>query len=293
MLKIEKYINEKKELIDKRLYELIKEKSIYLQNEIFQAANYALHPGGKRLRSILLLATIETLEEDFKKGIDIACAIEMIHTYSLIHDDLPSMDNSDIRRNKPSLHKKFSTSTAILTGDFLLTYAFEVLSNAKKITDKKKNKIISSIAKHSGGFGLIAGQYIDLLSEKEPIDKKTLEYMQICKTASLFITAAECGAIIANATEKEKKALCNFTKKIGIAFQIVDDLLDVLSDEKTLGKPTKSDMKKQNAVSILGIEEAKKKAVELYDEGILYLAALPYPPPLLKDLAYKLVIRNC
>lgn len=285
MLKIEKYLAEKKALINKRLLELIFFEDC-IQKEIFEAANYALHPKGKRFRPILLLATVETLEKDPKKALDIACAIEMIHTYSLIHDDLPSMDNSSLRRGKPSLHKKFSPATAILTGDFLLTYAFEVISKAN-ITCKEKIKVIESIAKHSAGFGLIGGQYIDLNKE---IDKKNLYKMHEYKTASLFIAATECGAILSNATKKEFSALCNFAKKIGIAFQIVDDILDAVSDEKILGKPVKKD--KKNTVSLLGIREAKKEAIRLYDEGVLHLAALPFPPPLLKDFAYKLVIRN-
>jgi geranylgeranyl diphosphate synthase type II len=283
-LKIDKYIKEKAKLIDDKLKELIPEKDL-LQQKLFDAANYSLHSGGKRIRPILVFATVETLDEDPNIALDIACAIELIHTYSLIHDDLPCMDNDDMRRGKKSLHKAFSVSLALLTGDFLLTYAFEVIANAKKIPNDIKIKIISTLTRRIGGHGMIAGQVLDIEMEgKKDIDLDTLDFINKNKTANLLEASLECGAIIAKANEKEMAALKRFGQSIGRAYQIVDDILDFHEKDRKKKKVTN--------VSKLGMKRAKEKALELYNNGIMHLAALSYPPPLLKDLAYKLVKRD-
>lgn len=278
---IEKYIQEKSHLVDKRLKELIPLNPGSLQKELFEAANYSLHSGGKRLRPILVFAALETFHENPNVALDIACAIEMIHTYSLIHDDLPCMDNDDMRRNKPSLHKAFSEWIALLTGDYLLTYSFEVIANSH-LSDAKKVKIISVIAHKIGAFGLIGGQYVDLSSENEKTDWNELEFMHINKTASLFSACLECSAIIADRSESEIRSLQNFGKNLGFAYQIVDDILDSETNDE----------EKATAVSILGLEEAKLKAEELFEKALSSLSTLPLSTDLLKNLANMLIKRK-
>lgn len=287
MLKIDTYIEEKTKIIDCRLKELVAPGKSLPQNKLLEAANYAVFSGGKRLRPILLCATVDTLKEDSKDAVDIACALELIHTYSLIHDDLPCMDNDDFRRNKPSLHKAFSESTALLTGDFLLTYAFEIIANAKDLSNLKKTSIASIIAKNIGAMGMIGGQYVDMESQGKKIDWEELKFMHRNKTASLIIAAMHCGGIIANANDKEIDALLNYGENIGLAYQLVDDILDSTPSSK-------SDEKKQKAttISILGLKKTEQLVKELYEKGVLSLSILSVPPPLLKDMAYKLIKRT-
>lgn len=279
MLKIDAYIEEKKELLDRELKRLLPIQEIP-QKKLFEAANYALHPGGKRLRPILFLATVDTFDENSSDFLDIACSLELIHTYSLIHDDLPCMDNDDFRRNKPSLHKAFSEADALLTGDFLLTFAFQVISESSFIKDDQKVKLINALTKYSGALGLIGGQHLDLLYENEDLNFDLLKEIHIKKTSSLFMAALEAAAIVVNSTHDEREALINFGEKLGLSFQIIDDILD--ADET----------KKVSILTFLTPNKAKELAKNLYDEAILHLASLPYPPPLLKDLAFKLIKKN-
>ncbi len=279
---IDTYILEKADQIDQRLKKLIPIDPSLLQSELFEAANYSLHSGGKRLRPILLLALLDTFNEDSKKGLDVACAIEMVHTYSLIHDDLPCMDNDDMRRNKPSLHKAFSPWLALLTGDYLLTYSFEVIANSK-LSDAVKTKIISLLASRIGAYGLIGGQYVDLKSENELIDWQKLKFMHVHKTASLFSLCLECGAIILNRNENEIRSFYEFGKNLGFAYQIMDDI----SDFKTA-----SDEKKATAVSLIGLKDAQKEVQDLFENALSILKSLKLPSDLLKNLAYKLLKRK-
>lgn len=294
MLKIDDYIAAKTTVIDSRLKELFMVNKKLPQHKLFEAANYALFSGGKRLRPLLVLATVETLQGNSNDAIDIACAIELIHTYSLIHDDLPCIDNDDFRRNKPSLHKAFSESTALLTGDFLLTYAFELIAQTKGLSETKKNAVTSILAKNIGAMGMIGGQYIDMESEGQKIDWETLKFMHRNKTAALFIACLHSGGIIANANEVEINALVSYGENIGLAYQLVDDILDSTPAKDTTASPENSDQKKQKAtaVSILGLKKAEALVKDLFEKGIMHLSQLRYPPPLLKDLAYKLVKRN-
>lgn len=290
MLKIDTYIEEKTKIIDSRLKELFSFNKSIPQSLLFQAAEYALFSGGKRLRPLLLLATVDTLKEDCSNGLDIACALELIHTYSLIHDDLPCMDDDDFRRNKPSLHKAFSESTALLTGDFLLTYAFEIIANAKDLSSLKKSTIASIISKNIGAMGMIGGQLIDIESQGKKIDWETLKFMHRNKTAGLIIAALHSGAVIADANDKETNGLINYGENIGLAYQLVDDILDSAPSQIS----SKSDQQKQkpSAISILGLKKTEQMVKELYEKGIFSLSVLSVPPPLLKDMAYKLIKRT-
>ncbi len=283
-----------KKLIEKRLDQLIAENPLLPYAHLFSAARYSLLSSAKRIRPLLLCATLETFGIGIDTGIDPACAIEMIHTYSLIHDDLPCIDNDDYRRGKPTLHKVFPESHALLAGDFLLTHAFEILCGAPHLTDKQKVALVQTLSKHAGSHGMIGGQVIDLLSENKTIDWPTLELMHYYKTACLIIAALDCGAIIANASTEDRSILLSVGKKMGIAFQIVDDLLDVTGSFSEMGKLAGSDehKKKATAVSILGIQTSKDKTEELYTQAEKELNTLSRPAPLLSSLFQLLIHRT-
>ncbi|MBS0653096.1 MAG: polyprenyl synthetase family protein [Verrucomicrobia bacterium] len=282
-----------KDLIEKRLDQLIAENPSLPYAHLFSAARYSLLSSAKRIRPLLLFATLETFGVPVEIGVDPACAIEMVHTYSLIHDDLPCMDNDDYRRGKPTLHKVFPESHALLTGDFLLTHAFEILCRTSDLTDGQKVALVQTLSKHAGSHGMIGGQVIDLFSENKRIDWPTLELMHYCKTACLIIASLDCGAIIANASAVDRSILQSVGKKMGIAFQIVDDLLDVTGSFSEMGKLTGSDeyKKKATAVSVLGIQACKEKAEELYTKAEKELSTLSRPAPFLSSL-FQLLIRR-
>lgn len=239
------------------------------QSLLYQAARYSLLLPGKRLRPLLLLTVLEDYGLAPEVGLDAAAALEMIHTYSLIHDDLPCMDDDDLRRGKPSLHKVYGEAQAILAGDFLLTYAFEVLAKSSL-----PRQVMTIIAQAAGGGGMIGGQVIDLLSEEKTLDWDTLLSMYLGKTAALFAAALECGALISGASYFEQTLLRNAGKYFGIAFQIHDDILDVTADETLFGKPLFSDAKnkKSNALSLFGLEKAKDLKAAFLEKA---LNALP------------------
>jgi len=275
-------MKEKIDLIVNRLKELIPSKNVY-HSKLFEAANYSLQSSGKRLRPLLVLLTIEALEKDIKLGLDSACAIELIHTYSLIHDDLPCMDDDDMRRGKPSLHKAYPQWLAVLTGDYLLTYAFEIISNTKNITDTQKVNLIQTLSKYSGAEGLIAGQVADLSWEGKNIDLEKLLFMHLNKTAALFIAAVEFGCIIANTTQNIKKSFLDFAKNLGLAFQIFDDISDTL--DKKSSDITKD---KSTAVTLLGLDNAKKFAIDLKDKALDALRTIPFNTSYLEDIVFSL-----
>lgn len=274
---IESFISQNSDLILKRIKELIGNHD-QLHSELFEAALYSVDAPAKRLRPILTLATIATFEKEIEKGLDTACAIELIHTYSLIHDDLPCMDDDDFRRGKPSLHKQYSEALAVLTGDYLLTYSFEIISKIKGLRDDQIIKLIQILSKHSGAFGMIGGQVVDMAYQGKTIDRTILEFMHSYKTASLIIASIECGAVIADVDKEVFNHLSLFGKYIGVAFQMVDDILDVSDLEKN----------KANAVTLLGLKGAKDLAKDLYEKALTFL---PKKDHLLHNLAEKMMQR--
>ncbi len=251
-------------LINERLDALISERE-GPHSLLYKEARYSLLLPGKRLRPLLLLKVLEDYDLPIEKGLDAASALEMIHTYSLIHDDLPCMDNDDLRRGKPTLHKVYGEAQALLAGDFLLTYAFEVLAKSGLPTE-----VITIIAEAAGGEGMIGGQVVDILSEGKEINWDTLLFMYLRKTAALFSAALECGALISGAPYPEQMALRNAGKYFGIAYQIRDDILDVTSDEKTLGKPIFSDLanNKSNCLTLFGKEKGEDLAASFLEKAI-------------------------
>ena len=254
------YLKEKTDFFETELKKELKELSY--PETIVKGMEYAILNGGKRLRPFLLFATLELLNEDIKKGVKSAIALEMIHSYSLVHDDLPALDNDDYRRGKLTTHKVFGEAEGILIGDSLLTYAFYVLSqkNLKFLSYEQIVNIISKTSEYAGINGMIGGQMIDIESENKKIDLETLKYIHIHKTGKLIKLPIEIACIIANVEKDKKEVLEEYADLIGLAFQVKDDILDVEGTFEDLGKPVGSDIDLHKATypSILGMEESKK-----------------------------------
>ena len=254
------YLKEKTDFFETELKKELQELSY--PETIAKGMEYAILNGGKRLRPFLLFATLELLNEDINKGIKSAIALEMIHSYSLVHDDLPALDNDDYRRGKLTTHKVFGEAEGILIGDSLLTYAFYVLSqkNLELLSSEQIVNIISKTSEYAGINGMIGGQMIDIQSENKKIDLETLKYIHSHKTGKLIKLPVEIACIIANVEKDKREVLEEYTDLIGIAFQVKDDILDVEGSFEDLGKPVGSDVDLHKATypSILGMEESKK-----------------------------------
>ncbi|MBO3443729.1 polyprenyl synthetase family protein [Clostridium sp. CCUG 7971] len=241
------------------------------QKTIMESMNYSLRAGGKRLRPILTLEACKIVGGNEKDAIPFAVAIEMIHTYSLIHDDLPALDNDDLRRGRKTNHIVYGEDMAILAGDALLNYAFEImLSNSiEKENPREYLKAINEIAKSSGIYGMIGGQVVDVQSENKQIPKEKLDYIHNNKTAAIIIGCMRAGAIIGDASEENLDKITKYAKNIGLSFQIVDDILDIVGDEAKLGKKVGSDIDNHKSTypSLLGLEESKIIAHKLIEEA--------------------------
>ncbi|MBR7025758.1 MAG: polyprenyl synthetase family protein [Selenomonadaceae bacterium] len=272
--------------------ELRRTKSI--DENLMRAMEYSLMAGGKRLRPILLMAAADASGGSGEKFITVADALEMIHTYSLIHDDLPAMDNDDYRRGKLTNHKVFGEATAILAGDALLTLAFEVVLRQRDVPPEILLTVLKEISSAAGAAGMVGGQAIDLRSEGVQIDLATLKLMHTGKTGALFKAAIRSGAILAQASEKKLLDLTRYAENFGLAFQITDDILDVTGDEKILGKPTGSDIKnaKSTYVSLTSLDEAKRLAQATVDEALNALESFGAEADFLRELVQYLVARN-
>lgn len=250
---------------------------------VYQAARYSLLSGGKRLRPIIVLATVEALGGSPDSALNPACALEMVHTYSLIHDDLPSMDNDDFRRGKPTLHKVYPESHAILAGDFLLNYAFEVISDAPYLSSDQKIALVKTLAVAGGGQGMIGGQIMDLESSGKNLSIEALRQIYLQKTSALLETAFAFGGIIAKASHQEMEILKKCGSTIGLAFQIIDDTLDAWSDKQN---------NKTTYASLLGVEQAQALAHDLHKSALALLSQLPYDTGLLEAIAENMIKRK-
>jgi geranylgeranyl diphosphate synthase type II len=292
-MQIETYLKTKAALVEQKLNVLIPEKATDYDS-LYKAARYSLLAGGKRLRPILAIATAEAFGKSESTALSAACALEMIHTYSLIHDDLPCMDDDDFRRGKPSLHKAFGEGHAVLTGDYLLTYAFEVVANDPSLHAAQKVALISLIARNCGCQGMIAGQVMDIQAEGKTLTIESLKQIHRYKTGALINASILTGAIIAEASPAEFQLLNDFGHDIGLAFQIVDDVIDVTSSEIKHGKKVASDAAnhKTTYVTLLGIEEARQTADSLYIRSLSHLDQLNQDTSILKALAKCLVHRE-
>jgi len=261
---------------------------------IHQAMRYSVFAGGKRIRPILCLETARIFAADVTDALHPACAIEMIHTYSLIHDDLPALDNDDLRRGKPTCHKKFDEATAILAGDALLTLAFETIA-ATPVAPAQCVAIVKEVASAAGTInGMVGGQVADLEAEGHVVDPEMLEYIHRSKTAALIRAAVTAGALCAGAPDDDVVRLRRFGETIGWAFQVTDDILDVEESSAALGKTAGKDMAQQKATypAIHGLQRSHEIANELASKAVAELAPYREAASRLKEIATYLVIRR-
>lgn len=280
-------------VIENKLNELLPESGERYSSAV-NAMRYSLLSGGKRIRPILLLEFYSLFGGRAESALNFAAATEMIHTYSLIHDDLPCMDNDDMRRGKPSCHKAFGYDTALLAGDALLTHAFLAAASTADIPPERVSRAISVLAQKAGIYGMVGGQVMDLDFEKNGANGEELTAMYIKKTSCLLEAAAMCGAVLAGADEETVKKTEEYAENLGLAFQITDDILDCTADEKTLGKPIGSDEKngKTTFVTLLGLDGAKQRAALLTKKAEDILNGFSGDTSYLKELTEYLLNRN-
>ncbi|OXX85023.1 farnesyl-diphosphate synthase [Paraclostridium benzoelyticum] len=266
------------------------------QKTIFDSMNYSLKAGGKRLRPILTLEACKLVGGNEKDAYPFAVAIEMIHTYSLIHDDLPALDNDDLRRGRKTNHKVYGEAMAILAGDGLLNYAYEIMlrESLSKGEPEKYLKAINEIAKASGIYGMIGGQVVDIESEGKSIDMEKLDFIHMNKTAAIIIGCMRAGAIIGGASEEELENVTKYAKNIGLSFQIVDDILDIVGDEAKLGKKVGSDIDNEKSTypSLIGLEKSKETANKLIAEAKMSIDYINKESEFLNNLADYIVDRE-
>lgn len=255
---------------------------------LYEAMRHGTLSGGKRLRPFLAIHAANLFNVDTNRSRRVAAAIEFVHCYSLIHDDLPSIDDAALRRGQPTVHKKFDEATAILAGDALLTLAFEVLGENETHEDPRvRCELVRAMAQAAGGHGMIGGQMLDLIGENEEFDLGTISRLQRMKTGKLMAFACESGAILGKANEPHKRALCNYAYDLGLAFQVTDDILDVEADPQDTGKDTRKDEEagKATFVSTMGKEGAKERAQMLVDQAKAHLKIFEGRGRILCDLA--------
>jgi geranylgeranyl diphosphate synthase type II len=258
-----------------------------------EAIRYSLLGGGKRLRPLLTLMAAEACGYDYQQALPAACAIEMVHTYSLIHDDLPAMDDDDLRRGRPTCHKVYGEAMAILAGDALLTLAFEVISKHTK-PPATAARCCAALAEAAGACGMVGGQVDDLAAEQSGGGLETLESIHARKTGALLLASLRLGALCADAEAGPTRALEEYGRRLGLAFQITDDLLDVQGDEAALGKRVQKDSGRQKLTfpALLGVEESRQRAERLIDEACAALSPLGHRATSLEQIARYVVERN-
>lgn len=288
------YLERQREAIDQYLLQLLEpgEEPALLR----EAMRYSVTAGGKRLRPLLTIAAAETLGLSGQRVLPVACALELIHTYSLIHDDLPAMDDSALRRGRPTCHRVYGEAAAILAGDALLALAFELVASygLREGCFERALQVSLELARASGRRGMVGGQLLDLESEGRMIGLSELERIDSCKIGALLQAAVRCGAIAAGASPAVLKALSGYGSCLGLAFQIADDLLDLEGDAAEMGKEVGADRAREKATfpALLGAEAARKRTEELYHQALVYLNELERPAVLLQELARQLVFRN-
>lgn len=292
---IKSYLTKKKEIVDKALDKLLPPATMF-PSSVHEAMRYSLFAGGKRVRPILAIAAAEALGAKTTDLLPLAGALELIHTYSLIHDDLPAMDDDDFRRGRPTCHKAYGEAIAILAGDGLLTMAFEVLADprrTKAVPAGRLVAIIKEISTASGVYGMVGGQVVDMEAEGKDIDFPTLEYIHTHKTGSLIRASVRIGAIYAKANKRRFTALTRYGEQIGLAFQIADDILDITGTQKEIGKDVGSDLKKGKKTfpSFYGLEESRRRAVEVVGHALSALKDFDRKADPLRALAKYIINR--
>ena len=292
MIDIKSYVNEQAKIISSRLESILAEN---MSSIVLDAMNYSVSNGGKRIRPILAVEFAKLCDGDFDTAINFGCAVEMIHTYSLIHDDLPCMDNDDMRRGKPSCHIAFGEDNALLAGDALLTEAFGLLASSKNVSEKNIVRAVLYLSSFAGINGMIGGQVLDLQFEKKKPTIDEILKMYSLKTCGLIKAACVLGCLSSNEYDENKiKAAIDYAENLGIAFQIQDDILDIEGDSVSLGKPVGSDEKndKSTAVKYFGLDKSKELVKEYTDKAVSALNVFDNNTEMLKHIAYMLVDRK-
>ncbi|MGZ6292933.1 MAG: polyprenyl synthetase family protein [Syntrophales bacterium] len=290
------YLDARKKIVDEALERYMPGDDNY-PPVIFKALRYSLFAGGKRIRPILCLASAEALGGNVGSILPVACALELIHTYSLIHDDLPAMDDDDYRRGRRTSHKVFGENMAILAGDALLTEAFHLMSDRglmEKIAPEKLVSVIHDVAGAAGCFGMVGGQVVDVQSEGEAVDNEVLNFIHTRKTGAMIAAAVKAGAALADAGEVELNALTSYGRHLGLAFQIADDILNVEGDQKLMGKGTGSDIKRGKVTypALVGMDASRKKARELVEEALSAIKNFDHRAEPLRMIASYIVERK-
>ncbi len=293
---VKREINDKVRLIDETLDKYLPQKH-EIPATIHEAMRYSVFAGGKRLRPVLFLASAEAVGSDCESLLPAACALELIHTYSLIHDDLPAMDNDDYRRGKPTSHKVFGEAMAILAGDALLTLAFGLIAecgSTGNISPRVIVEVTKEIASAAGSKGMIGGQVVDIESENRSIDGSTLEYIHSHKTGALFRASVRCGAIMGGGSAGEINDLTEYAENLGLAFQITDDILDVVGDSEKLGKTVGSDERKKKCTypAVYGLQESARLAEEAVKKALRALRRFGKEADILRYIANYLLFRE-
>lgn len=295
-MELRNYLQNRSALVDQALDRWLPAKSV-LPFSLHQSMRYSIFAGGKRLRPILLIAASEAVGGTAQQVMHAACAMEMIHTYSLVHDDLPAMDDDDFRRGRPTNHKAYNEAMAILAGDALLTEAFRLLADAeanRSIPPATALEVIELVARYSGSQGMVGGQIVDMESEGKEIDFPTLEYIHTHKTGGLILASVQAGAMLGGGNEEQLAALTRFGGAAGLAFQITDDILNIVGDQAKLGKDVGTDQSRGKATypALLGLAESRQRADELRDLAIEALAPLGSAAETLQALARFIVDRH-
>jgi len=295
-MNLKDYLENRSALVDQAMERWMPGQDV-LPCSLHQAMRYSIFAGGKRLRPILMIAACESLGGHASQVLHAACAMEMIHTYSLIHDDLPAMDDDDFRRGRPTNHKVYGEAIAILAGDALLTEAFRILADAeanRSVPPATVIKVIELVARYAGSQGMVGGQVVDMESEGKEIDFPTLEYIHTHKTGGLILASVQVGALLGGGDDSQIAAINRFGGAAGLAFQIADDILDVVGNQEHLGKNVGSDQARGKATypAQLGLDEARQRADELCEIAISALAPLGAPAEILQALARYIVNRD-
>ena len=294
-MNIKSYLANKKAIVDKALDKLVPPANMF-PTSVHEAMRYSLFAGGKRVRPILAIAAAEALGATTSDLLPLAGSLELIHTYSLIHDDLPAMDDDDRRRGRPTCHKVYGEAIAILAGDGLLNMAFEVLSDPRRTKAVSANRLLSiirEIGAASGVHGMVGGQVVDMESEGKDIDFPTLEYIHTHKTGALIRASVRVGALYAKASEKRLKDLTRYGERVGLAFQIADDILDITGKQDETGKDVGSDLKKGKKTfpGFYGLEGSRLRANEVANKAIQSLRDFDHKADPLRELAKYIVNR--
>jgi geranylgeranyl diphosphate synthase, type II len=284
---IDKLLDQSRRLVEASLDALLPAAEASPQT-VHQAIRWSVFAGGKRFRPALLLASGRTFGAPVEALLNTACALEMIHTYSLIHDDLPSMDDDDLRRGRPTCHVKYGEANAILAGDALQALAFHTIADDQQLESPTRVRLVGELSRAAGTpHGMVAGQALDIEGEKRNVSGEELEEIHRLKTAALIICAVRCGAIIASASEKELDAVTRYAQNLGLLFQITDDLLDVTATEKELGKTPGKDARSAKATypALYGLEEARSAAMKAHHDAVAALTTIDQPTETLRQIA--------